>query len=118
IRPHANPAAELFEIGISSFEPDCNKINIGYFGNFYENRGIGPIIEALESMPVEYRQKFDLHVFCNNVELIERMKKERSLGASVIAHTYLPYLDFLATLNEFDVLLVNDVDMGGSKFEV
>src|SRR5699024_2254386 len=56
--------------------------------------------------------------FSNNVELVERMKKTRSLGTVITAHKYLPYLDFLATLREFDVLLVNDVDIRGSKLEV
>lgn len=118
IRSHAKPADVLFEIGNSGFEPDDNKINVGYFGNFYENRGIGPVINALESMNTDLRQKFELHVFSNNVELVERMKKTRSLGTVITAHKYLPYLDFLATLREFDVLLVNDVDIRGSKLEV
>ena len=118
IRPHAEPAPELFGISQASFNPTSGKFNIGYFGNFYENRGIGPVVDALESLPEEIREKFALHVFCNNIELVERMKKTRAIKASVSAHSYLPYLDFLSVLNEFDVLLVNDVDMADSKFQV
>lgn len=118
IRSHAEPVPELFEIGQAKFTPEDERINIGYFGNFYENRGIGPVVQALESMSSEQRDKFALHVFGNNLEQVERMKKTQALESAVFAHRYLPYLDFLATLNAFDVLLVNDIDMTGSNYQV
>lgn len=118
VRPHASPKQELFELGQPHQILDTRKINIGYFGNFYENRGIGPVLSSMEQLPNELRERFVLHVFCNNPNEINVFKKTKLLESEVYAHQYLNYIDFLATLNEFSVLLVTDVDIRGSNFAV
>ena len=118
IRPHANPSSELFKLANAQHILDGTKINIGYFGNFYENRGIGPVLEALEQLPADVCRRFALHVFCNNPEKVRLLKITQGISAEVHTHHYLQYLEFLATLNKFDVLLVNDVEMTGSEFDV
>lgn len=116
IRPHAQPHDELFELGRADYALDASKINIGYFGNFYENRGIGPVLNAVDELSEEERKRFAIHVFCNNPELIVRAKYTKDIDVEIHARNYLPYLDFLAVLNKFDVLLVNDVEYEESKY--
>lgn len=118
IRPHASPSPKLASIEESNYILDSSKINIGYFGNFYANRGIGPVIEAIEHLPDHLRSRFALHVFCNKPSEVEQLKITNSISATVYARPYLPYLEFLSTLDRFDVLLVNDVDMEGSLYDV
>lgn len=118
IRPHARPKEDLFRIGQPEYELDSAKINIGYFGNFYENRGIGPVLTAIERLPDELRNKFALHVFCSNPSEVRTLMKTRSLQSTVLAHSYLSYIDYLAILNRFNVLLVTDVDIEASAYEV
>ncbi|MGP5005146.1 glycosyltransferase [Corynebacterium casei] len=118
VRSHALPSPDLVSIEKPKYDVDQSKINIGYFGNFYANRGIGPVIDAIECLPIQQRSRFALHVFCNKPNEVEELKITNAISTSVYARPYLPYLEFLSTLDQFDVLLVNDVDMEGSLFDV
>lgn len=118
IRPHAAPQPELFELEKSQSHLDESVINIGYFGAFYENRGIGNVIDVLEGLPDSKRSKFALHIYSNDSKKVELLLKSRAICSKVHSHDYLPYLQFLATANLFDVLLVNDVDISESSYDV
>lgn len=117
IRPHAQPGAELFDLGRAEYRLDDSKVNVGYFGNFYKNRGIGPVLDAVDGLSEEDRKRLAFHIFCNKPEEVERAKYLSGLDTEVHARNYLPYLDFLSVLNKFDVLLVNDVELEGTLYK-
>ena len=116
VKPHALPSRRLFSLGSAQSTADPTKINIGYFGNFYRNRGIGEVVEALGSLDADIANRFVLHVYCNKPETVNRIRWEDGLLNEVRVYDYLPYLDFLATSDCLDVLLANDTDISESCF--
>lgn len=123
IRPHTPPPRELFSLGTSRARAVPGKINIAYFGNFYANRGMGPVLQALSTLPDKERQRFVLHIYCGNPAAVDALRWRQAAEApgapvDVRAYPYADYLDFLATTEDYDVLLVNDAETTGSAFTV
>lgn len=111
IRPHAVPQPEILEAATELRVPGMRNpstFTIGYFGNFYANRGIGDVVQALAELPKETREKITVKVFCSNPH--EVASAASSCDVNVNAHRYLPYVEFLAAAQQMDVLLVGDVD--------
>jgi len=102
------PPAAAYSARPVELELDPNGFNIGYFGNFYTNRGLGDYVHALEAIPEAERPT--LHVFSN---------ADASTGADVPGvhlHPALSYLEFLNALTQFDALLVVDTDTSGTSY--
>lgn len=118
IRAHAKPERSLFALGTPRTDLAEGKINIAYFGNFYANRGIGEVVDALAALPSKQRNRFALHVYCNNPEEVDVLLFKTGINIDIRSYPYLSYLDFLASSDQFDVLLVNDVDLRNSVFDV
>lgn len=94
---------------------DPAKWHIGYFGRFYRTRGLTEVAEALSRLPMALRDRIVLHVHSPQPPEVEALAREFGLEAQIIAHPLLPYLDFLAALSAFDLLLVNDAQTAGKK---
>lgn len=110
VRVSAQPAppAAAYSARPVELDLDPNRFNIGYFGNFYANRGLGDYVHALEAIPEAERPT--LHVFSN---------ADASTGADVpgvYLHPTLNYLEFLNALTQFDALLVVDTDTSGTSY--
>lgn len=88
----------------SDFVPDLEKdaINIGYFGSFYANRDLRAVSHSLDLEGDSFR----LYAYCPEA------RSSDSGGAKVVQREPLDYLDFLAALRTFDVLLVVDTASG------
>lgn len=108
VSPHPRPPRQLFELASSDYELDPDKVNIGYFGNFYANRGLGEVLTALASAPDDVRDRIRIHVFTPKVDEFRKVVKSRSLSDVVQGNGPLPYLEFLALADRMDVLYVND----------
>ena len=94
---------------------DPAKRHIGYFGRFYRTRGLIEVAEALARLPRSLRERIVLHVHSPQPSEVETLARDFGLAAQIIAHPLLPYLDFLAGLSAFDLLLVNDAQTAGRK---
>lgn len=116
IASHPQPSADLFTMGHSDYKLDSSKLNIGYFGNFYGNRGMDDLISAVAALPQEAREKLQIHVFTSKPADLEVQLWGTAAYDRIRANSYIPYLDFLALLKQFDVLLVNDVDVSRSTW--
>lgn len=102
------PPAAAYSARPVELDLDPNHFNIGYFGNFYANRGLGDYVHALAAIPEAERPT--LHVFSN---------ADASTGADVpgvYLHPTLNYLEFLNALTQFDALLVVDTDTSGTSY--
>ena len=84
--------------------------NIGYFGNFYSNRGIGDVLEAIEIFNRDARKKVVLHIFTGS-EL-----PAKALGHEAVrVGGLLPYFEFLNLSSRMDGLIVSDTVTEGTK---
>lgn len=108
IDPHPTLPSEYYSIASSTYETDRSKINIGYFGVFYAVRGVGDILDALETLTMDARKHFCLHIFTDKPQKTRRTVHAREMDENVKVQPYVPYLAFLNLTTKLDWLLVCD----------
>ncbi|GAA4030893.1 hypothetical protein GCM10023063_11840 [Arthrobacter methylotrophus] len=113
VRVHPTPPARSYGVVPSEYSLSGSVVNIGYFGAFYENRGLFEVLTALMNAPLDIRRGLRLHVFTNKPEFVEKQALSMGLTGIVKTQSYRPYLEFLNLATRFDVLLVNDVERAG-----
>ena len=109
IREHPTPAPTAYQAVPTSYQVPDGVVNIGYFGSFYPNRGIGDVLTALLNLPMDLRRQVRIHIFCNVAKDVKAQVAALGLGNVVYVNNYLSYMEFLNATTLFDVLLVNDV---------
>lgn len=112
VRHHPVPPARSYSVVPSQYSLSETTINIGYFGAFYDNRGLTDVLTALMNTPSHIRRKIRLHVFTNRADEFGREVAGMGLVGNVLYQGYLPYLEFLNLSTRFEVLMVNDVERG------
>lgn len=85
----------------SKYYIDSNKINIGYFGNFYKNRNSNELLKLAEN------PKNTIHIFTSNADEIEQKKE------NIKINSFVPYFEFLNIASKMDYLFLNDVNFEG-----
>jgi len=118
VREHPAPPPEAYAAVESTYPLPPGRINIGYFGTFYANRGLDDVLTALLNARADVRSTVRLHVFCTKPELVRAEVAARGLTANVHVNGYLPYMEFLNAATRFDVLLVTDVSRAGTSLEI
>lgn len=113
VRVHPTPPARSYEVLPTKYALSDSVVNVGYFGAFYENRGLREVLTALSNVSPDMRRTLRLHVFTNKADDLARQVQEFGLVGVVKAQGYRPYLEFLNLSRQFDVLLVNDVERSG-----
>lgn len=109
------PPASAYLSSSFKLDVDPSLINIGFFGRFYENRGLGDYKAAMDMLSPEEASKFCLHVFSTGgADESTQMLVERGY---LVFHEAVDYLDFLAATTQMDVLLVTDTKTQSSEFE-
>lgn len=108
IAPHPTLPSEFYSMHEPEYPLDGGRRHIGYFGNFYATRGMGTILEALQGLPSQLRDRLSLHIFAGKREALDAEVARRGLHDVVRTGPFLEYLDFLALSSRMDVLLVND----------
>lgn len=130
---HPTLPNEYYQIESASYSVKDNVLNLAYFGEFYSSRGITEVTSAIRSLPEDFSRKVHLHVFTNYIPPSKGNRRPRQFSQAqynalvqrahegVGAHDIedqvhmnasLPYLEFLATTNIFDYLIVNDARSG------
>lgn len=116
--PQPTPSRELYRFCEVDIELVPGVVNVAYFGNFYHNRGLGTLLEAVAELPAHGGREFALHIFTGNASHIYEAESDAVGGMRVVVHRPLPYLEFLNATSKFDVLLVVDALTSGTVFEV
>ena len=117
VRPHSAPQERLFHLQEPTYSGIARRhgaINIGYFGAFYKNRGLGNVFTAITNLPEGDRARVLLHIFTNQVSEVNESVAQLGLEENVRVNHYLPYVEFLSSMRLFDVLLLSDVNSSGS----
>ena len=113
IRPQPVPTTDMYSANPPAVMLPNETVNIGYFGNFYPNRGLGEVFETLERSEFTNSRSIHFYIFTSNVEQAKALVPE-SLQEMVTVSTALPYLSFLSTSAVFDVLFVGDAVTEGT----
>ena len=108
VSPHPTPAERFYDVQPSERRLDPGRRHIGYFGNFYANRGVTGVLDALGLLPKAVRARVMLHVFTSKPDELHDVVTDRGLGDVVNVGPFVGYLDFLALAKRMDCLLVND----------
>ncbi|MBF0580794.1 glycosyltransferase [Corynebacterium sp. ED61] len=113
IRPQPVPTADMYSVNPPAVRLPSETVNIGYFGNFYPNRGLGEVFETLEQLGLTNSRSIHFYIFTSSVEQVQALVPE-PLREMVTVSAGLPYLSFLATSAAFDVLFVGDAVTEGT----
>jgi hypothetical protein len=114
VSPHPALDRAFYKMAVPDYEVSETRLNVGYFGNFYQNRAISDVLTALEILPRATRHKVILHVFCSDPDKFAAEIRSRALDDCVAVNPFAPYLEFLALCDQMDLLLVNDAaSVGG-----
>lgn len=105
---HPVPGPDLYEMAVPTYPLDPSRVHIGFFGNFYANRGMGEVLDALALLAPEDRARIELHVFTGHPKARAAMIVERGLDDVIRVNPMLGYLEYLNLSTRFDVLLIND----------
>lgn len=108
VAPHPVLPRSFYSLKSCTYSLPSGRVNIGYFGRFYVNRGIGLVLDALRGLPDEVLHRLRLHIFTSTPDEVTQMVAGSRLAQSVVANPYLDYLEFLSLADRMDVLLVND----------
>lgn len=110
VEPQPTPPPYAYHLADCNLSLDSGKVNIGYFGNFYRNRGLAEVFSALGQLKESNKKLICLHVFSSDPDVVREASRQYSCSEVVVVHDYLPYLEFLNSLTRMDVLLVNDAN--------
>lgn len=108
VSPQPGPPTAAYSAMRVELDLDKDRFKIGYFGNFYANRGLGDYVQALEAIPQPDRPS--LHVFSDAAAPVAMDVPNVQL------HPTLKYLEFLNALTQFDALLVVDTETSNTRY--
>lgn len=80
---------------------DDKQVNIGYFGNFYKNRGSNELLKLAEN------PNNTIHIFTSNTDEIEEKRE------NIKINNFVPYFEFLNIASKMDYVFLNDVNFEG-----
>lgn len=113
INPHPTYPSEYYQISGYRLDDSDDKIRIGYFGEFYSNRGLDDLFQAVALLPSTIRNSIQICVYTGNTKDCDKAAAAYGLGHLVSTQKSMPLLDFFAVASQMDVLVVNDVIPGG-----
>ncbi|MFK5647712.1 hypothetical protein ACI3ET_14460 [Ornithinimicrobium sp. LYQ121] len=114
VRPHPTLPPAYYDLADPPVDLDPGRAHIGYFGNFYANRGLGTVLDALAALPAAQRAQVQLHVHTEQGEKLVTAVAARGLEPQVSVRPFVGYLDFLALCRRMDVLLLTDATTKGA----
>lgn len=113
INVHPTLPAAFYEIAQPAWVADSDRVNLAYFGDFYKTRGMSEIFDGLNELTDAELSQIRLTIFtASKHEVVRRFLHPRVASVVEICHK-LEFLEFLAVLKNFDVLIVNDAQTAG-----
>lgn len=115
ISEHPTLPKEYYNKDISYYNLDDSRINLAYFGNFYDTRGFREIELFCKYIKINNINNFMIHVFTNINENVIKMVENSQFREHIILNPYLDYFEFLNLTNKMDVLMIYDAHTIGIK---
>lgn len=116
VHPHPTFPEEFYALETNSAPyrtGKSEKFTIGYFGEFYPNRGLDDLFGAISGIAGSLRQSVSVRVYTSGREACLRRITEAGLEDIVIVNEPLPILEFFSEARMLNRLFVNDVIPGG-----
>ena len=114
IEMHPTLDEEYYQLKTVDLNLDDDCINIAYFGrDYYGQRHFESLFYSMESLNHEFKDKLKIHIFIEDVGLIEKLISPLQSRNNFIVRKPLKYFDFLNASTQFDVLIVSDVTTRG-----
>ncbi|AKG73405.1 glycosyltransferase [Salinicoccus halodurans] len=107
IAKHPTLDAAYYSFQKNYVELDKDKINIGYFGNFYETRNAEEIMNIAGIIKADGLD-VKIHVFTNSTRQVKSQIYSNGLKDVVEVNPYLRYFEFLSASKSFDYLMLSD----------
>ncbi|HSP60245.1 MAG TPA: hypothetical protein VLO09_04225 [Ornithinimicrobium sp.] len=114
VRPHPTLPPAFYDLADPDDDLDPDRVHLGYFGNFYANRGLGTVLDALAALPEDLRDRIRLTVHTEQGDKLGTAVAARGLERQVRVRPFVGYLDFLALSRRMDVLLLTDAITAGA----
>lgn len=108
VSPHPTLPREFYTLEQTGYVLEEGPFHIGYFGNFYANRGVARVIDALGLLREDVRRRLRLHIFTSQDEEVQETVDEAGLGGVVEVNPFVGFLEFLNLCDRMDCLLVTD----------
>ncbi len=107
-KSHPILPAEYYRLQKSDYRIDDEKVNLAYFGAFYQTRKLNDIIEIVKTLPQTYRDKVLIHVFTNTRAVLAAEIQNEGVSETFVINDYVSYFEFLYLTTQFDCLVLND----------
>ncbi|HKX67823.1 MAG TPA: hypothetical protein VJN29_11410 [Intrasporangium sp.] len=108
VSPHPTLPRQFYSMGHTDLSLEEGRFHIGYFGNFYANRGIGRVVDALGLLGENVRDRLRLHIFTAQTEEVQETVDDAGLDGVVRVGPFVGFLEFLTLCDRMDLLLVTD----------
>lgn len=93
----------------STYSLDHTKVNLAYFGAFYQTRKLNDIVLAVKKLSLnDSCDRLCMHVFTNNKDDLTALVEQEDLADYFRINSYVGFLEFLNLTTKFDCLVLND----------
>lgn len=115
IAPHPIPPKEWYYLKESNYNKiDDNKVNIAYFGKFFDLRHIYNVFSSFYALDKELQDKTLIHLFVQTPEEFQKIVNCMPIKDNIIVNAFEPLFEFLNLTTKFDCLIVNDLKSKGN----
>lgn len=108
VRHHPTLPRRYYELISPKWVKNHERITLAYFGDFHATRGMGEVIDALENLTDEELRRLNLVIFTDSKRSSIHDKFPTRVMDITTVQSRISYLEFLATLDRMNVLIVND----------
>jgi hypothetical protein len=108
VQHHPVPDERMYQAVRSTYPLSDAHVHLGYFGNFYANRRLTEVLDAIDGLTLAERDRLRLHIFTSKPDTTAMWILERGDADVVSVRPMLGYLEFLNLTTRLDVLLIND----------
>ena len=115
ISQHPTLPRDMYQLVKSFYKVEQDKINIAYFGNFYDTRGFRQIELVAKYLYEANINNFTIHVFTNLNRKTMRFYNQSAFKDYIVMNQYAPYFEFLNLTDLMDALLIFDAETVGIK---
>lgn len=108
ISPQPTLPKEYYHIKKSNYHLDTKKVNLAYFGTFYQTRNLDDLFVGLENVQESLKKDIRLHIFTSDPQTLINSLSDSNIKDYIKVNPYESYMEFLNLTTAFDCLVVND----------
>ena len=99
----------------SHYSIEKYKVNVAYFGSFYQTRNLNDLFDGLENVNDKIIDHIRLHIFTADPKSLNQELKGSKSDKNIKVNPYVNFNEFLNLTTLFDCLVVNDARTSDNK---